>query len=215
MRKNNDPHATHGQKDPPLRETIKTRRFWSLLLFPSLTTFGVYIIIVHHMRYLVDQGVDKMWAASLFAARAAISAGFRFFWGWFSDRAGREITFTLGGMCFSSGILFLLLFEYRPSPIFLYLFALLFGVGWGVTAPMFMSISADLYKGKNFGLIYGMVEGAIGVGSALGAWLAGYIFDCTQSYFWAFILTILSNILSVIFVWSAAPRKVRRIKSPS
>ena len=80
---------------------------------------------------------------------------------------------------------------------------------------MYMSIAADLYKGKDFGLIYGMVEGVIGVGAALGAWLAGYIFDCTQSYFWAFILTIASNILSVILVWVAAPRKVRRIASPS
>jgi len=215
MMKNNDPHATHGQKDMALRETIKTRRFWSLMLFPSLTTFGVYIIIVHHVKYLVDHGVDKMWAASLFAAAAAISAGFRFFWGWFSDRTGREITFTFGGICFSSGILFLLLFQYRPLPILLYLFALLFGVGWAANAPMFMSIAGDLYKGKNFGLIYGMVEGAIGAGSALGAWLAGYIFDCTQSYFWAFVLTIVSNLLSILLVWFAAPRKVRRVKSPS
>ena len=37
-----------------------------------------------------------------------------------------------------------------------------FGAGWGVTAPMFMSITGDLYKGKNFGLIYGMVEGVLG-----------------------------------------------------
>ena len=215
MMENTDSYATHGQKAPELREAIKTRRFWSLLLFPSLTAFGVYVIIVHLVRYLVDQGVDKLWAASLFAAMAALSGGFRFFWGWFSDRAGREITFTLGGICFSSGILSLLLFQYRPSPIFLYVFALLFGAGWGATAPMFMSISADLYKGKDFGLIYGMVEAAIGMGSALGAWVAGYIFDCTRGYFWAFILTIVSNIVSVLLVWSAAPRKVRRIKSPS
>jgi MFS family permease len=213
--KNTDPYATFGRKAPGLRETIKTRRFWSLLLFPSFTTFGVYVIIVHLVRYLVDQGVDKIWAASLFAAMAAFSGGFRFFWGWFSDRVGREITFTLGGICFSSGVLSLLLFQYCPSPIFLYLFALLFGAGWGVTAPMFMSISADLYKGKDFGLIYGMVEGVIGVGSALGAWLAGYIFDCTQSYFWAFILTIVLNIVSVLLVWYVAPRKVRQIKSPN
>jgi len=213
--KDNGLHATQGQKHLELRKTIKTGRFWSLLLFPSFTTFGVYIIIVHHVRYLVDQGVDKIWAASLFAAMAAISGGFRFFWGWFSDRAGREVTFTLGGICFSSGILFLMLFQYRPSPTLLYLFALLFGAGWGATAPMYMSIAADLYKGKDFGLIYGMLEGVIGVGAALGAWLAGYIFDCTQSYFWAFILTIGSNILSVILVWVAAPRKVRRITSPS
>jgi MFS family permease len=73
-----------------------------------------------------------------------------------------------------------------------------------------MSITGDLYKGKNFGLIYGMVEGGIGLGSALGAWVAGYIFDQTQNYLWAFILAILLNVISILLVWSAAPRKFRR-----
>jgi MFS family permease len=194
-------------------ETFKSLRFWYVILYPSCTTFGVYVIIVHHVRYLVDLGVDKLWAASLLAAIGALSAVFRFLWGWFSDRAGREITFTLGGVCFSSGILFLLLFQYVPSLILLYLFGLFFGAGWGVTAPMFMSITGDLYKGKNFGLIYGMVEGCIGFGSGFGAWVAGYIFDRTQNYFWAFVLAILLNLISILLVWLAAPRKLRKPRS--
>jgi MFS family permease len=209
---------TQGFQSPPffhadggLSTTFRTPRFWYIILFPAFTTFGVYIIIVHHVKYLVDLGVDKIWAASLLAAIGALSAGFRFFWGWFSDRMGREITFTLGGGSFSCGILFLLLFQYHPSSVILYLFALFFGVGWGATAPMFMSITGDLYKGRNFGLIYGMVEGAIGLGSALGAWVAGYIFDQTQNYFWAFVFAILLNLISILLVWLAAPRKVRRL----
>jgi MFS family permease len=198
------------RKELNLRETFKTVRFWYAIFYPSCTTFGVYIIIVHHVRYLVDLGVEKVWAASLFAAIGALSAGFRFFWGWFSDRVGREITFTLGGACFSSGILFLILFQDIPSVILLYLFALFFGAGWGVTAPMFMSITGDLYKGKHFGLIYGMVEGTVGLGSAVGAWMAGYIFDQTQNYFWAFVLAIFFNLISILLVWFAAPRKFRR-----
>jgi MFS family permease len=196
-----------------LWKIFRTARFWYILFFPSFTAFGIYIIIVHHVRYLVDLGVDKLWAASLFAVVGALSAGFRPFWGWFSDRVGREITFTMGEVCFSSGILFLLLFQYIPSRTLLYLFAGFFGVGWGVTTPMVMSITGDIYKGKSFGLIYGMVEGVIGIGGAFGAWLAGYIFDQTKNYFWAFVLVILLNLISVVLVWLAAPRKYRQIKS--
>ena len=194
-----------------LKDLMKTTRFWLVILFPSLIVFGIYIVIVHHVRYLVDLGVDKMWAASLFAFVGAISGGFRFFWGWLSDRIGREITYTLGGICFSLGILALLLFQYIPSPFLLYFFAFFFGAGWGSTAPMFMSISGDLYKGKNFGLIYGMVEGNIGIGAAVGTWLGGYIFDQTQNYFWAFVLAILIGFISVFLVWFVAPRKFRPI----
>ena len=205
--------SSSNQKERMLRDIMKKGRFWILILFPSLTVFGVYVIIVHHVRYLVDLGLDRMWAASLFAMIGALSAGFRFFWGWFSDRFSREITFTLGGICFSSGILFLILFQNIPSPILLYLFAFLFSAGWGATAPMFMSISGDLYKGRHFGLIYGMVEGAIGMGASLGTWAAGYIFDQTQNYFWAFVLTILFNLISILLVWFIAPRKFRPIRA--
>jgi len=197
------------QGDQMLKELIRTGRFWSLILFPSLTVFGVYIVLVHYVRYLVDLGVEKMWAASLFAIIGAVSGGFRFFWGWLSDRIGREITYTLGGICFSSGILGLLLFQYISSPFLLYLFAFFFGAGWGSTAPMFMSIAADLYKGKNFGLIYGMLEGMIGIGAALGTWVAGYIFDQTQNYFWAFVLAIFFDLIAIPLVWFVAPRKFR------
>jgi len=154
--------------------------------------------------------VDKIWAASLFAIVGALSAGFRLFWGWFSDRMGREITFPMGEICFSSGILFLLLFQYAHSYALLYLFALFFGAGWGVTAPMFMSIAADLYKGKHFGLIYGMLERMIGLGSALGAWIGGYIFDQTNNYSWAFMIAMILNLISIHLVRVAAPRKSRR-----
>lgn len=189
---------------------MKTTRFWSLLLFPALMVFGVYIVIVHHVKYLVDLGVDRTWAASLFAVTGALSAVFRIFWGWLSDRIGREMTLTLGGFSFSLGILSLILFQKNPSPFLLSLFAFFFGAGWGSTAPMFMSIAGDLYRGRHFGLIYGLLEGMIGIGAAVGSWLAGYLFDQTQSYLGAFSLAILSCVISVLLAWHVAPRKFRR-----
>jgi MFS family permease len=113
------------------------------------------------------------------------------------------------------GIFFLLLYQYVPSVLHLYLFALLFGAGWGSTAPMFMSIAGDLYRGKHFGLIYGMVEGGIGVGAAVGSWVAGYIFDQSQNYLWAFILAILFNIFSIFLVWYIAPGKTYKVTNRS
>jgi MFS family permease len=193
------------------QDILKAPRFWGLLLFPSLVSFGAYFIIVHHVKYLTDLGVDRMWAASLFAGIGALSSGFRFFWGWFSDRRGREIAFTLGMICFVLGVLFLLLFETFPVTPILYLFAACFGSGWGTTAPLFMSIAADLYKGRNFGWMYGTLEGVLGIGAALGAYMGGAIFDRTGNYFWGFVLIMIFNLLSIPLVWIVAPRKFRSI----
>ena len=93
-----------------------------------------------------------------------------------------------------------------------YLFALFFGCGWGVMAPIYMSASADLFQGKSYGLLYGILEAVIGLGSALGPWLGGFVFDATGSYRTAFLIAIAACLLSCPFVWIAAPRKVRRVR---
>ena len=200
--------SVHNPNDS-FRHVIRTFSFWSLMAFPFLVVIGIYITLVHNVQFMVDQGISKMTAAWIFAMVGIISSVFRIFWGWLSDRWGREKTFTLGVLCACLGVGSLILLEATGVRMFIYSFLILFGVGWGVTAPMFMAVSADLFKGKAFGFIYGLVEAGIGFGGALGAWIAGLIFDRTSSYQWAFILAISGMVCSCFFVWMAAPRKVK------
>ncbi len=195
--------------DWTIHQALLSGRFWALVAFCFFAVIGIYIILVHNVRFLVDQGIPKMTAALLFAVIGLISSGFRIFWGWLSDRIGREITFTMGVLCACLGVLSLYLIETTGIKGFLYGFSVFFGMGWGATAPMFMSVAADLFKGKIFGLIYGIIESGIGIAGAIGAWVAGFIFDQTQSYHRAFVLAIAVLLISSLFVWLAAPRKSR------
>ncbi|MGD2188237.1 MAG: MFS transporter [Desulfobacterales bacterium] len=206
-----DKSTPHQSGDWTLKKALKTLRFWALIIFPFVGFIGVFIILVHNVRFLVDQGVAKMTAAVIFAIVGIISSIFRVFWGWLSDRISRELTYTLGIICACLGVGSLLLFETMGSSIFIYGFSIFFGIGWGVTAPMFMAVAADLFKGRIFGLIYGFLEAGIGIAGAFGAWMAGFIFDKTQSYQAAFVLVIAAFIVSGIFVWLAAPRKYRGV----
>jgi MFS family permease len=195
-----------------LKRASRTGRFWALIIFSFFVAIAIYIFFVHNVRFLVDQGIDKMTAAFAFGIAGIICSIFRIFWGWLSDYIGREKTYTLGTICMSVGACSLILLEISAKRQFVYTFVIFFGAGWGVTAPMMMSVAADLFQGKSFGLIYGIVEGVIGIGGALGAWVAGFIFDNTQSYRWAFMLTAVVTMLSCLFVWLAAPRKVRQTR---
>jgi MFS family permease len=136
-----------------------------------------------------------------------------FYWGWLSDRIGREATFTLGACCCCLGYASLLIMAVNDGQtLFAYTFCAFFGIGWGATAPIFMVVSADLFKGRIFGLIFGIVEGGIGLASAFGAWIAGFIFDTTGSYQWAFCLAIVLTIVSVFSIWVAAPRNAQSFR---
>ncbi|MBN1102431.1 MAG: MFS transporter [Deltaproteobacteria bacterium] len=210
-----DPTKTGGAETPDvpeaqwtLKKAMHTGPFWALVAFPLLAVIGVYVVLVHNVKFAVDNGIDKMTAASIFALAGAVSSVFRIFWGWLSDRIGREVTYTMGMICICAGVLFLLMLERPGGEVFLYPFFFFFGMGWGVTAPMFMATAADLFKGGTFGLIYGIVEGAIGMGAALGTWAAGAIFDRTGSYAWAFGLAMAAFLLSCLCMWVAAPRRL-------
>jgi MFS family permease len=196
--------------DWTIRNVLRSGRFWALMSLAFLSVFGVYVVMVHSVKFFVDLGIDKMTAALILALTGVVSSIFRVFWGWLSDRIGREPTYTMGMVfgCLGAGALLML--ESTQSRFFAYTFFVFFGMGWGVNAPIFMSVSADLFKGRLYGLVYGLIEGGLGAAGALGAWLGGFIFDRTGSYHDAFVLVLLAFGVSTIFVWLAAPRKYRR-----
>lgn len=193
--------------DWTFKKAVITGRFWALFWFPFLSIIGIYLILVHNVRFMVDQGIDKMTAAMVFAAVGIISSLFRIFWGWLSDRIGREMAYSLGMISGCIGLVSLILFARSNAGMFILTFAVFFGIGWGASAPMFMAVAADLFKGRGFGLIYGIVEGGVGFAGAIGAWIGGYIFDRTQSYQGAFLLCIVTMLMSIVVIWLAAPRK--------
>jgi len=201
-----------AETDWTLKKAFRTIRYWALLSFAFFAITPVFLMVVHSVSFLVDQGLSKMSAAFVLAMVGIISLVFRVFWGWLSDRIGRETTFSAGAFFIALSALSLVFIEFMGGVGFAYLFALFLGMGWAVTAPMFVSISADLFQGRQFGLIYGIVEAVIGGGCAFGAWFGGFIFDKTHSYHAAFIVSATFAIISSLLVWFAAPRKVRRIR---
>ncbi len=192
-----------------LPKAIRTGRYWALMAFSFLMVTGVYLMLMHSVRYLVDQGLNKLSASFILALVGIISLPSRIFWGWLSDQVGREKIFTSGTLFVSVAASSLILMDMTGKVEFAYLFGVSLGLGWGVCAPTFLSVSADLFQGRRFGLIYGVLEAVIGAGCAFGSWVAGFIFDQTESYRWAFLLAGSVSLLSAVFVWFAAPRKVR------
>jgi cyanate permease len=48
----------------------------------------------------------------------------------------------------------------------------------------------------------------MGLGSVLGPWLGGHLFDISGSYKYAFAFCMVSLAFSTFFLWVAAPRKI-------
>lgn len=195
-----------------LGSASRTINFWALMAFPMFIMIGVYMVMTHFVGFLVNQGLNKMMAASALGLIGVTSTFFRIVWGSVSDRIGRERSFSLGMFFFCISFYCLFLFQSGGGLWLVYLFVLLLGVGWGSTAPIFMATAADLFHGPAIGTIFGLLEGSVGIGGAFGSWIGGYVFDRTGSYQWAFGVAALAAALAGITIWVAAPGKGGALK---
>ena len=190
----------------------KTTRLWLLVTVKIMGGIATQMIFVHQVVYLVDGGYDSVLAASIVGLIGLLSAPVKIFWGWAADNIGREMTNTLGCVAMVLAVGMLVLARMTPSMGMLYLFALLFAMGYGVSAPLWPIVSYDLFAGRNFGSVYGFISLFSGWGSALGVWLGGYVFDVTGSYAVAFEVAVAGSVVSAVLLWVVAPRKVRRVR---
>ena len=192
--------------DWTLRAAMGTVNFWALMTFPLLNMVGTYIVLVHFVGFLVNQGIDKMVAASAFALLGVFATSSRVVWGAVSDRLGREKAYGLGMLSYCASFFCLFQFQQTGATWFIYLFVVLAGVGWGSGAPIFMASAADLFHGPAIGTIYGLLEGGVGIGGAFGAFIGGLIFDLSGSYMSAFGVAAIAVLLAGALIWVAAPR---------
>lgn len=152
-----------------------------------------------------------MLAASTVGLAGFVSIFAKIIWGTISDRLGRERALTVASFATMSAIMLLILTRVVESHWTVVLFAVAFGIGYASVAPIISTATADLFGGRHFGSIYGLVCLGQGIGGSIGAWVAGFIFDISGSYLAAFGFAVASSITSVLCLWLAAPRRVRRI----
>jgi MFS transporter, OFA family, oxalate/formate antiporter len=121
------------------------------------------------------------------------------FFGWVSDRVGRENTMTLAfGL---EGVAMIVWLLTRDNAL---LFVLMSGVvffGWGEIFSLFPSTLTDTFGPKNATANYGCLYMAQGVGSVLGGPLAALLHETTGSWIPVFAVVITMDLLTALLAW--------------
>jgi MFS family permease len=197
--------------DWTLARAMRTTRFWWLALGYFCGLFAWYLVQVHQTKYLVEVGFSASEAAWALGWVSLAGVPGQIALGQLSDRVGREIVWTIGSFGFLLTYVALLLLPANPSMALLIFMVLVQGaLGYGVTS-VFGAIPAEIFEGRNYGSIFGMLMLVAISGGAFGPWVAGMVHDQTGSYALAFWIAIGSVALSVFAIWRAAPRRVRAV----
>lgn len=193
-------------------KAVRSFRFWALSLVMAMFAAGFFLISVQLVAYLEDKGYSPIMAASVVGLQGLLNVAGKFIGGILSDRIGREKTLTLSIAVFVASIVLLNLGGFFVSGFVIYAFAVLYGVGYGVALPALMASAADLFQGKHFGSILGIIILGGFIGGAIGTWLGGFFFDLTGAYRVNFFIAAIVMFVSAALIWKARPGRVRVVQ---
>jgi MFS family permease len=192
-----------------LAEAMRTPHFWLLFAVYLFTGLGSFFVSLHQLAFAVDIGFDKLYAAEVLGMGAFLAVPGIVVTGTLSDYIGRELSAVLAYGFSILGVIFALLITSPDQHLLLWLHACFFGLTWGARGPAITAKTADLFPGPQLGTILGVITIGSGIGSALGSWGAGWIFDVSGSYRLAFMLSIASYLGGVVAFWALRRPPVR------
>jgi MFS family permease len=188
------------------KEAIKTGRFWVFGLIYFCFFFHLQVVTVHIVPYATDVGISAMVAASVLSIIAGVSIIGRLSMGFISDRIGSKLAMSV---CLTIIALILIWLMFAREVWMFYLFAAVFGFAYGGMVPLQTIVPAELFGLRFLGIIMGSTFLMGTVGGALGAPLAGTIFDVTRSYSLAFLICVMLGVVAIILSLVLLRYKVR------
>ena len=177
----------------------KTLTFWMLGAAFFLFSTAITGVAVHLIPHLEDVGFSTTVAVNIFSILNGLSLLSRLGFGYLSDRFDVRYVTILSYLLCAIGIGFLI--QIKPSELpYLIGFIGFYGLAYGGPPALQPIIVAKSFGRVSIGKILGYLNLPFACGFGLGPFLIGYIFDLTNSYYWAFILFIFSYLIASIAI---------------
>jgi MFS family permease len=180
-----------------LQRAQRTTAFWNLIGIHYWGCAGHAIILVYLVAMAEDKGVSPALAAGTFIVLTGTSSITRFAVPILADRFGSK---GVMGICFFLQFAPVLLLFFAQDAWMFYLFAFLFGIGFGGEMTAFPIINRQYYGSAPIGTAYGWQMMGAGLGMASGAWLGGQLRDWTGDFNATMVLSLGMSLLGVISV---------------
>lgn len=179
------------------KQAQKTGAFWNLIGIHFWGCAGHAIILVYLVAMAEDEGVSKGLAAGAFVTMSVTSTITRFAVPVIADRMGSKPA--MAG-CFFLQVAPICLLFFAQDAWHFYLFAVLFGIGFGGEMSAFPIINRQYYGSGPIGTTYGYQMMGAGVGMAAGALMGGQLRDITGNFDATMGLSLALSMVGVISI---------------
>ena len=186
------------------KEMLRTWQFY-MVWFMYVCGAGAGLMIIAKLAAIAKVQTNNELGFVLVAILAVGNGGGRILAGMLSDKIGRKATFLI---CFVLQAILIFLLSRATAdnalgtiPAMAIISALI-GANYGANLSLFPSITKDFYGLKNFGMNYGLVFTAWGVGGFMLAKLAGMMYVKYQTfavaYYGAMAILILAAVMTLL-----------------
>ncbi len=179
-----------------LREAMRERGFHLLFWGFFVCGFHISMLTVHLPSYVTDNGLKPEHGMIALALIGLCNMIGSFSAGWLGGRYSKK--YLLSGIYTLRAIAIALLIAFPLSQVTLYSFAIIIGFLWLSTVPLTNGLVGQIFGMRYAGMLGGVVFFGHQIGSFLGVWLAGYLYDNTGSYHGALVISIGLGVFAAI-----------------
>jgi predicted MFS family arabinose efflux permease len=197
FRRGAPPRAAHGQSiRQALGEAFGYRSFQLLMAGYFVCGFQVVFIGVHMPSYLRDHGLAPQVASYALALIGLFNVFGTYTAGVLGQRMPKRtiLSFIYAARAVAIGIFLLV----PLTPASVYVFSAVMGFLWLSTVPPTNAAIAGIFGVQHLSMLSGFVFLSHQVGSFLGVWLGGYLYDRTGSYDVVWYLSIALGVFAAL-----------------
>jgi MFS family permease len=151
------------------------------------------IPLVHVVGFALSAGLSAFASSWVLAIMSISSVIGRIYWGMFADRRGGRLALML--TLFLQGSLILWLVK-TQDPVVFFMYAIFWGFGYGGVGTQYGIVSREVFGARLFGPGYAGQNAFAMVGMAIGGFLGGYLYDVSNSYVSAWLVSFMCGLIS-------------------
>ena len=191
-----------------LREAFGHQSYLLLIAGFFVCGFQVAFITAHFPAYLGDIGIEAAYAVVALALIGFFNIIGSLASGVIGQRYSKPVFLTLLYIGRSIAITAFLLLPQTPASVTV--FAIAMGLLWLSTVAPTNALVAVMFGARHLGMLGGLVFFSHQVGSFLGVWLGGYLYDRLGTYDPVWWLGVALGIFAAVVHWPIRERAVER-----